>query len=385
MPFSLLDKLADIPLVFVDVETTGASTDYGDRVTEIGIVRIERGQRIAEYQQLVDPQRRISAGVIALTGITQEMVTGQPLFADIRPRVIELMSGAVVIGHNVRFDLSFIDGECPRTAEGIGLRMLRPRTEDSGLGSPDLRVPGESGGNAPMQSSSFTQSSALSPQSSSLSLTPSFALLGHAHVMDTVRIARRRFGRGGNALQRLAPRLGIAPTAAHRALADAITTALVFERLLEPVGGWSLCLCDAFQQQGGAMSLRPTTTRENALPFELLEAIEQQGAVHMEYIDSAGELTQRTISPRQVRRLRGEMVLIAHCHLRNEHRHFKVDRIVRFLGVDEVQPPAVEEIEPKSEEVEPRSHEEHEAVSEAQEPVASTDARKIEIQDELFT
>jgi hypothetical protein len=58
------------------------------------------------------------------------------------------------------------------------------------------------------------------------------------------------------------------------------------------------------------------------------------------------------------------------CHLRNERRNFKVDRIVRFLGVDEVQPPAVEEVEPKSEEVEPRRHEAHEAVSEIQTPSA---------------
>ena len=57
---SLLDKLFDIPLAFVDVETTGASTDYGDRVIEIGIVRIERGQRVAEYQQLKSA-RRLSA------------------------------------------------------------------------------------------------------------------------------------------------------------------------------------------------------------------------------------------------------------------------------------------------------------------------------------
>ena len=53
---------------------------------EVGIVRYERGRRIAEYQQLIDPQRRISAGVTALTGITQEMVSRQPRFADQIPR-----------------------------------------------------------------------------------------------------------------------------------------------------------------------------------------------------------------------------------------------------------------------------------------------------------
>ena len=41
---SLLDKLNQIPLVFVDVETTGASADFGDRVIEVGIVRVEGGR-----------------------------------------------------------------------------------------------------------------------------------------------------------------------------------------------------------------------------------------------------------------------------------------------------------------------------------------------------
>ena len=47
MPFSLLQKLCDTPLVFVDVETTGASADWGDRVIEIGLLRVEAGARVA--------------------------------------------------------------------------------------------------------------------------------------------------------------------------------------------------------------------------------------------------------------------------------------------------------------------------------------------------
>src|SRR4051812_478941 len=114
MAVSLISKLRDTPLAFVDVETTGASTDFGHRVIEIGISRYEAGREAASFQQLVDPQRRIGAGVVALTGITQAMVSGQPLFVDLLPRVIELMGGAVVVGHNVRFDLSFLHNEFRR-------------------------------------------------------------------------------------------------------------------------------------------------------------------------------------------------------------------------------------------------------------------------------
>ena len=85
MALSLIQALSDLPLAFVDVETTGASADFGHRIIEVGIVRVERGLKVAEYQQLIDPLRRVSAGVTALTGITQEMVTGQPCFQAHQP------------------------------------------------------------------------------------------------------------------------------------------------------------------------------------------------------------------------------------------------------------------------------------------------------------
>lgn len=286
MSFSLIDKLCSIPLAFVDVETTGASTDYGDRVTEIGIVRIENCQRVVEFQQLVDPQRRIGPGIVALTGITNEMVAGQPLFSAILPRVTELLGGAVVIGHNVRFDLSFIAGEYRRC------RM------------------------------------------------PIHEALGTVHVLDTVRIARRRFGRGGNGLQRLAPRLGIQPVAAHRALADAMTTSLVFERMMEPVGGWQMCLCDAIAQQGGPMGLLPASPRESLLPLELAEALEQRCTVLMEYLDAREQRTERIVEPLQIRRFKGALELVAHCHLRNERRNFKIERIVQLKRIEKEAVPA---------------------------------------------
>lgn len=286
---SLLDKLHDIPLAFVDVETTGASTDYGDRVIELGIVRVEKGQRVAEYQQLIDPQRYIGPGIVALTGITSDMVAGQPVFAEVLPRVTELMQGCVVVGHNVRFDLAFIDMEFRRCRQQM--------TE----------------------------------------------IFGRAHVMDTVRIARRRLGHKGNGLQRLAPRLGIEPTGAHRALADALTTSLVFEKLLEPVGGWQMCLCDAIAQQGGPMGLLPANRRESLLPLELIEALEQCCPVLMEYVDAGEQRSQRTIQPLRLRKKNGELLLVAHCHLRNDQRTFKLDRIVRLTKLEEAQPPAVDD------------------------------------------
>jgi DNA polymerase III epsilon subunit family exonuclease len=286
MTFALVQPLADTPIAVLDVETTGASADFGHRVIELGIVRLEGGRTVAEYQQLIDPQRRVSPGVTALTGISQKMVDGQPTFADQLPGAMELLRGAAVLGHNVRFDLSFLRKEFRRAGQEI--------TE----------------------------------------------ALNHAPVMDTVRIARRRFGRGGNGLQQLAPRLGYQPTTAHRALADAQTTAFVFEKLMEPVGGWDTCLCDALQQQGGPMGLLPVNPRESLLPLELEEALELRRPVMMEYLDARNARTQRVIEPLHVRRSGGELLLIAHCHLRNDRRTFKLERIVQLTRLESGTAPA---------------------------------------------
>src|SRR3954471_12400367 len=263
MSFSLLQPLRDVPFAFVDVETTGASADFGHRVIEIGISRVEGGRVVAEYEHLLDPQRNISKGVTALTGITQAMVAGQPTFAAELPRMIELLRGAVVVGHNVRFDLGFLRKEFRRGGQEI------------------------------------------------------VAALGDSHVMDTVRIARRRFGRGGNGLQVLSRRLGYVPDVAHRALADVRSTVAVFERMMEPIGGWNLPFCDALLAQGGKMGLLPVNPRESLLPLELEEALEMRRPVMMEYLDARQMRTRRVIEPRHIRRVSGELILVAHCHLRD--------------------------------------------------------------------
>src|SRR5260221_11225473 len=114
MPFSLIESLRNLPLAFVDVETSGASCELGDRVIEIGIARYERGGKISEYEQLIDPQKRISGGVTALTGISRATVAGMPTFAEQFDAMMAHLGGAVVLGHNVRFDLAFLDREFHR-------------------------------------------------------------------------------------------------------------------------------------------------------------------------------------------------------------------------------------------------------------------------------
>jgi predicted DNA-binding transcriptional regulator YafY len=117
-------------------------------------------------------------------------------------------------------------------------------------------------------------------------------------------------------------------------LPDALTTAIVFELLMTSVGGWNICLCDVLREQGGPMGLKPASARENPLPLELQEALDHRRPVMMEYLDANQMRTHRVIDPIQIRRVAGELILIAHCHLRNDRRNFKLERIVRLARIE---------------------------------------------------
>jgi DNA polymerase III subunit epsilon len=97
-------------LVFVDLETTGGSPAY-DRITEVGIVRVQHGECVEEWSSLVNPECSISPYIQAFNGISSEMVADAPRFADIAAMVFEKLRGAVFIAHNARFDYAFLRGE----------------------------------------------------------------------------------------------------------------------------------------------------------------------------------------------------------------------------------------------------------------------------------
>ena len=69
-------------IAFVDLETTG-TTPTGDRVTEIGIVRIQDGELVEEWSSLVNPECSIPEEIQVLTGITNAMVRDAPTFSQL--------------------------------------------------------------------------------------------------------------------------------------------------------------------------------------------------------------------------------------------------------------------------------------------------------------
>jgi len=97
----------------VDLETTGFSAAQ-ERIVEVAVVVLDdAGHEVESFCTLVDPER--DPGPTHVHGITRAMLAGAPTFAAVHPYLAALLSGRVVVGHNVdRFDLAFLDAECRR-------------------------------------------------------------------------------------------------------------------------------------------------------------------------------------------------------------------------------------------------------------------------------
>jgi len=128
--------------VVVDVETTGGWAS-GDRITEIGAVKIRNHQVVDEWHSLVNPQRAIPPKITQITGITNDMVRGAPIFAEIAESFMRFMGDGIFVAHNVNFDYGFMSHEYerlerrfrfPKLCTVAGMRRRYPGHRSYGLG-----------------------------------------------------------------------------------------------------------------------------------------------------------------------------------------------------------------------------------------------------------
>jgi len=157
------------PIVALDLETTGLDPTT-EAVIEIGAVRF-RGPRVeAEWTSLVNPGRPLPPYIVQLTGITDAMLGGAPRLSRVLPELIDFVGDLPLLGHNIGFDLRFLDRHTPFR------------------GNPTL---------------------------------------------DTYDLASVVLPTARYRLATLAQSLGVVPRALHRGLEDARTTHQIFVRLLE--------------------------------------------------------------------------------------------------------------------------------------------------------
>ena len=91
----------------VDIETTGGNASTGS-ITEIAIIITDGKEILQTFESLVNPMQPIPLFIQNLTGITDEMVSGAPVFSQVAEQIHELLCDKIFIAHNVNFDYSFV-------------------------------------------------------------------------------------------------------------------------------------------------------------------------------------------------------------------------------------------------------------------------------------
>jgi DNA polymerase III subunit epsilon len=91
----------------VDIETTGGFAGKS-KITEIAVVVYDGKEIVDTYETLLNPQQIVPNYITGLTGISQNMVDGAPLFSEIAEELYDLLKDKIFVAHNVHFDYSFI-------------------------------------------------------------------------------------------------------------------------------------------------------------------------------------------------------------------------------------------------------------------------------------
>src|SRR5439155_4124581 len=135
--------LENATFVVVDLETTGLRPGSA-RICEIGAVRVRELELGEVFQTLVDPGVPVGPAISALTGLRDSELRGQPRAVTAVRRFLEFAGDAVLVAHNARFDLAFLDLETQRLTGarlagpvvdtvGLARRLLAGRTPRAGL------------------------------------------------------------------------------------------------------------------------------------------------------------------------------------------------------------------------------------------------------------
>ena len=94
--------------VVLDIETTGLSAQK-DSIIELSALRVNDNKVVDEFSELVNPECYVSPYISYLTGITFKMMNEAPRLPDVLGRFVDFVADDMVVGHNITFDISFIN------------------------------------------------------------------------------------------------------------------------------------------------------------------------------------------------------------------------------------------------------------------------------------
>lgn len=99
----------------VDTETTGLNPEEG-RVIEIGAVRFSKDGILNTFNTLINPLIPIPQISQNVSHISDEMVAESPVIKDVLPQFLEFIGDTMLVGHNVGFDMAFLNAELIRNS-----------------------------------------------------------------------------------------------------------------------------------------------------------------------------------------------------------------------------------------------------------------------------
>ena len=268
-------RFDEVAFTVVDVETTGLFPYSGDKICEIGALRIEPDGSTSRYETLVDPEKSISPEAFSVNGITPDMLHGQPKIDEVMPEFMDFIKGSVLVAYNAAFDLGFI--ECA-------------------LGS-------------------------------------NSAVLSDFQAVDALRLARRLFtGLTRYNLTSVAQFLHIHPEREHRAMADVMTTWQVFELEIEALRQQGIDSVEDIAHHIMVNKVLSGADQGGTVASLLRSAIRSGSPVRIKYKSMWEErVTQRTITPLRMHEGYESPYVVAYCHLRRAERTFHLSGIVEAV------------------------------------------------------
>ncbi len=100
--------ISELSFCVFDLETTGGHHSK-DKIIEIGLVKIEKMQILAEKNFLINPEMIIPDFIQNLTKIRQSDVKDSPVIEDVIQEILDFMGDSVLVAHNTSFDIPFFN------------------------------------------------------------------------------------------------------------------------------------------------------------------------------------------------------------------------------------------------------------------------------------
>lgn len=102
--------------IVLDTETTGTDPSSGDRIVEIGCVELVNHVPTGRFfHKYMNPERAMSAGALAVHGLSDEFLKDKPVFRDIIEEFVAFLGDGRLVIHNAAFDVGFLNAEFART------------------------------------------------------------------------------------------------------------------------------------------------------------------------------------------------------------------------------------------------------------------------------